>query len=70
MDPAELAHRFHYHPPATEERRAAHESVREACQRLAEQIDALCPDGREKSLAITQVEQAMFWANAALARQQ
>jgi len=27
------------------------------------------PDGREMSLAITNLEQVMFWANAALARQ-
>lgn len=28
----------------------------------------LVPDGREKSLAYTKIEEALFWANAAIAR--
>lgn len=31
-------------------------------------IEAVCPDGREKSLAITNLEMAKFWASAAVAR--
>lgn len=64
-----LAHRFNYHPPKTDARRTAHEDVRATCLALAEELDGLLPDGREKSLAITKIEEAMFWANAALARQ-
>jgi hypothetical protein len=29
----------------------------------------LLPPGREKALVLTNLEQAMFWANAAIARQ-
>lgn len=64
----ELANRFEYHPPLTENRRNAHETVREACWGLAHDLALTLPEGREKSLAITNLEQAMFWANAALAR--
>lgn len=64
----DLEHRFDHHPPITEDRKLAHESVRSACLDLAEQLDNLVPDGREKALAITNLEQTMFWANAALAR--
>lgn len=35
---------------------------------LAELIDSCVLDGREKSLAITKVEESVFWAIASLAR--
>ena len=33
-------------------------------------IDSLCPDSREKSLAITKIEESVMWANAAIARRE
>ena len=42
--------------------------VRESISEAAGAIDLSCPDGREKSLAWTALEEAMFWANAAIAR--
>lgn len=33
-------------------------------------IEAECPPGRERSLAITNLEQASMWAKAAIARNQ
>lgn len=68
--PEDIEHRFAFHAPTTEEKRDAHASVRQACRRLADYINESAPDGREKSLAITHVEEAMLWANAAIARQQ
>lgn len=70
MDSAELAHRFNYHPPRTPDVAHAHESVREQCTQLAAFLNSALPDGREKALAITKIEEAMFWANASIARQQ
>jgi hypothetical protein len=35
---------------------------------LAEEITRSCPECREKSLALTKVEEAVMWANAAIAR--
>jgi hypothetical protein len=64
----DLADRFNYHPPKSEERRQAHQTVREECLLLARQLNGILPDGREKALAVTNLEQVMFWANAALAR--
>jgi hypothetical protein len=29
----------------------------------------MVPEGREKALALTNLEQVMFWANAAIARE-
>lgn len=67
MERDELDRRFDHHVPnATELRR--HEDVRTAAKSLAEWIDRLCPESREKSLAVTKLEEAMFWANAAIAR--
>ncbi|MCX5266074.1 hypothetical protein [Streptomyces sp. NBC_00199] len=70
MNPADIAHRFAFHAATTDEKRDAHASVRQQCRQLADHINATCPNGREKSLAITAIEEAMFWGNAALARQE
>jgi predicted secreted protein len=67
--PADIAHRFAFHPATTEEKRDAHTSVRQHCRDLADFLNDKLPEGREKSLALTAVEEAMLWGNAALARQ-
>ena len=43
-------------------------TIRDSFGELAEQIDNLLTDSREKSLAITNLEQARFWVNASIAR--
>lgn len=68
MAPDDIANRFDFHPATTEEKRNEHTSVRQGCRRLADDLNERLPEGREKSLAITHVEEAMFWANAAIAR--
>lgn len=67
MSRADIDDRFDYHAP-TPERVAIHEAVREACRQLAHTLDARLPEGREKALALTSVEQSLLWANAAIAR--
>lgn len=63
----DLANRFTYHAPSPDKVRL-HEEVREAVHELAREFNASLPDGREKSLVMTHLEEAVFWANAALAR--
>jgi hypothetical protein len=63
----DLPKRFNYSPP-DEERAAVHDAVRTNLQTMAEIIDLSQPNSREKSLAVTHLEEAMFWANAGLAR--
>lgn len=46
------------------------DGLRLYCKNLAFDIDAVCPDSREKSLAMTKLEEVMFWANASIARNQ
>lgn len=69
MDINELTDRFTFHPATTAERREAHEDVRALCRDVALELNELVPDGREKSLAITHLEDVMMWANAGIARQ-
>ncbi len=57
---------IHYTP--TPEKLEGFQAIRTYAKDLAETINELCPDSREKSLAITNLEEAMFWANAAIAR--
>ena len=59
---------FKYHPPKTDEIAQLHEYMRAMCKHVAEEMTTLCPDSRERSLAITKLEEAMMWANAAIAR--
>lgn len=58
---------FVYHPvmPGQQERYVA---IRTAGKNLAELITTKCPPSRELSLALTKIEEAMFWANASIAR--
>lgn len=68
LDPAEIAHRFAFHSATTEEKRDKHTSVRQQCRQLADSLNEVLPDGREKAVVMTKLEEVMFWANAAIAR--
>ena len=69
MIQADIDHRFAFHAATTEEKRNEHTSVRENCRQLAKFLNDKLPEGREKSLAITHLEEVMFWGNAAIARE-
>ena len=68
MQSADIENRFAFHAATTEEKRDAHTSVRQNCRELADFLNERLPEGREKSTAIYKLEEAMFWANAAIAR--
>lgn len=68
MDPADIEHRFAFHAATTPEKRDEHTSVRQQCRQLADVLNEQLPEGREKSVVMTKLEEVMFWANAAIAR--
>ncbi|MBE6034450.1 Acb2/Tad1 domain-containing protein [Aminipila sp.] len=45
-----------------------YQAIRDKAKELAALIENECPDGREKSLAFTKIEEASLWANASIAR--
>ena len=68
MTPTDIINRnFTYHRP-TGTQQTRYEHIREEAKGLAYLINSACPDSREKSLALTNLEQAVMWANAAIAR--
>lgn len=64
----QLEWRFAFHPATDVEKKNDHASVRQHCLELAKFINKKVPEGREKSLAITKLEEVMMWANAGIAR--
>ena len=64
---AEIKKNFTYHAP-NEDKFKIYQAVREQGRALAELILAEAPQGREQALALTKVEEAVMWANAAISR--
>lgn len=64
---ARLEQNFTYHTPKGDQPER-YTQLRQQAKQLAELMVQLCPDSRELSLALTNLEQAVMWANAAIAR--
>lgn len=62
-----LDNNFTYHKPIRNQPER-YELIRAKAKELAETLSALCPESRELSLAMTNLEQSVFWANASIAR--
>lgn len=67
MDSKTIKRNFTYHAPHGDQP-ARFELMRSTARGMAETIQAECPDSREKSLALTKLEECVMWANAAIAR--
>lgn len=72
MDPkeekrAQIEHNFTYHAPKGDQVER-YQQIRDKAKELALLIVDLTPYSREQSLAITELEKAVAFANAAIAR--
>lgn len=57
---------FTYHRPFGDQP-ARYERLRAKAKELAYLIERSCPNSREKSLAMTNLQQSIMWANASIA---
>lgn len=67
MNNSQIENAFTYHPPK-EEQPGKYTDIRKKAKELAYMINELVPDSREKSLAMTKLEECVMWANAGIAR--
>lgn len=65
--PNSIENNFKYHSPKVGQPEK-YTAIREKAKELAYLIDEFCPNSREKSLAMTNLEQTSMWANASIAR--
>lgn len=63
----DIAQRFTYHPPKTGQPEI-YEDIRFRAHSLAETMCVSAPHSRELALALTHLEDAVMWCNAAIAR--
>lgn len=63
----QIENAFTYHPPVGNQA-DRYNRLRSSAKALAYLIDDLCPPSRERSLAMTKLEESVMWANASIAR--
>lgn len=63
----DLEVRFTYHSPNAEQA-TKYPMIRTKAKEMAYLIEELVPEGRERSLALTKLEEVMMWANAGISR--
>lgn len=59
--------RFKYHPPKGDQS-DTYELIRDVAHDYAKLLEQVCPKGRERSIALTKLEETVMWANASIAR--
>jgi hypothetical protein len=65
--PYSLENNFTYHAPKGDQQRR-YEELRSKARSLAQMVMDFCPESRERSLALTKIEESVMWANASIAR--
>jgi len=65
-----VEHDLTLHPPTSEAIGKRMDILRAQAKKFAHAVVAQCPEKREQSLALTKIEEALFWAIAGIARYQ
>lgn len=68
IDYAEVDRRMDHHPPRSNVTGDAHATARLVMKAAAKAVLDIIPPGREASLYMTSMEEALMWANASIAR--
>lgn len=63
----QIENNFRYHKPTTEQTEK-YLAIRIQAEELAYMLDELCPNSREKFLAMTKLEETAMWADYSRAR--
>lgn len=63
----DLEKRFTYHPPKGDQPQR-YEAIRKIAKDFATLIAECSPESRERSVALTHLENCVMWANASIAR--
>ncbi len=66
MTAEQIENTFTYHAPKGDQT-GRYVALRLQAKELARLIQTLCPESREKSLALTSVQESIMWANASIA---
>lgn len=56
-----------YHPPKGDQA-GRYEAIRAMAKHVGINLVELCPESRELSVALTKLDEIVFWANASIAR--
>ncbi len=64
----EIIHRFTYHPPRVDQAIYRYKVIRSQALKLANVLVDCCPDSRELRTSLTKLDEVVFFANAAIAR--
>lgn len=63
-----IDNRIKHHPPSADAI-TCHQAVRDMARSALVTIQQVCPSSAERTLAERKIEEAMMWANAAIARE-
>lgn len=66
----DVEHNMTNHPPKDDHVVRLLDDLRRVFKLAASEVVELCPESRERSLALTNIEQGLMWAVAAVARNQ